>query len=168
MQRCRKARRGVGGCGTGGAGDILLFLTGQAEVDRAVAKINETVAAMPSGSCGDLLALPLYAALPPELQVPRPLSPSPGGKRIRHNFYKVLSGGVAMLSSKLPRLRWEAAGVARAWLARPACGRPWVYTSGCAGGLSSERCFPALFCDSRHVAWDTETIYIALATSRPV
>ncbi len=52
-----------------GAGDILLFLTGQAEVDRAVAKVSDAVACMPAGSCGDLVALPLYAALPPELQV---------------------------------------------------------------------------------------------------
>ena len=51
-----------------GAGDILLFLTGQAEVDRAVAKVSDAVASMPAGSCGDLVALPLYAALPPEMQ----------------------------------------------------------------------------------------------------
>lgn len=47
-----------------------MFLTGQAEVDKAVAKITDAISCMPAGSCGDLLALPLYAALPPELQVP--------------------------------------------------------------------------------------------------
>lgn len=50
------------------AGDILVFLTGQAEIEKAIARINEGVASQPEGSCGPLLALPLYAALPPEMQ----------------------------------------------------------------------------------------------------
>lgn len=51
------------------AGDILMFLTGQAEIEKAVAKLNEEVAALPSDACMDLLVLPIYAAMPPELQV---------------------------------------------------------------------------------------------------
>jgi hypothetical protein len=51
------------------AGDILMFLTGQSEIEKACHKINEAVAALPPGSCQDLLVLPIYAALPPELQV---------------------------------------------------------------------------------------------------
>ena len=52
-----------------GAGDILVFLTGQAEIDKAVRALNDAVRAAPPGSCGDLMVLPIYAALPPEMQV---------------------------------------------------------------------------------------------------
>ena len=51
------------------AGDILVFLTGQAEIDKAVRALNDAVRAAPPGSCGDLMVLPIYAALPPEMQV---------------------------------------------------------------------------------------------------
>jgi hypothetical protein len=51
------------------AGDILMFLTGQSEIEKACHKINEAVAALPPDSCQDLLVLPIYAAMPPELQV---------------------------------------------------------------------------------------------------
>lgn len=53
----------------GAAGDILIFLTGQAEVEKAVAKLTEQVGCMAAGTCRPLLVLPLYAAMPPELQV---------------------------------------------------------------------------------------------------
>eukprot|EP00882_Tetradesmus_deserticola_P020573 GHRQ01022227.1.p2 GENE.GHRQ01022227.1~~GHRQ01022227.1.p2 ORF type:complete len:146 (+),score=70.09 GHRQ01022227.1:1884-2321(+) len=58
-------------------GDILVFLTGQAEIDKAVQRLNREVCNMPEGSTGELLVLPLYAALPPELQlrVFRPAQP---------------------------------------------------------------------------------------------
>ncbi len=46
-----------------------MFLTGQAEIEKAVAKLNEGIASLPPDSCMDLLVLPIYAALPPELQV---------------------------------------------------------------------------------------------------
>ncbi|GLI64430.1 hypothetical protein VaNZ11_007626 [Volvox africanus] len=62
------------------AGDILVFLTGQAEIDKAIGKINEAVASLPAGSAGPLVALPLYASLPPELQV-RVFRPAPEGVR---------------------------------------------------------------------------------------
>ncbi|GBF98616.1 pre-mRNA-splicing factor ATP-dependent RNA helicase-like [Raphidocelis subcapitata] len=51
------------------AGDILVFLTGQAEIEKAVASINAAVCSLPAGSASDLLVLPLYASLPPELQL---------------------------------------------------------------------------------------------------
>jgi HrpA-like RNA helicase len=59
------------------AGDILIFLTGQAEIDKAVQRLNKEVCNLPEGSAGELLVLPLYAALPPELQlrVFRPAQP---------------------------------------------------------------------------------------------
>jgi ATP-dependent RNA helicase DHX8/PRP22 len=63
------------------AGDILVFLTGQAEIDKAVAKLNTAVCSLPEGSAGDLLVLPLYAALPPELQLRVFRPPQPGVRR---------------------------------------------------------------------------------------
>ncbi|KAG1663950.1 hypothetical protein FOA52_001076 [Chlamydomonas sp. UWO 241] len=50
-------------------GDILVFLTGQAEIEKAIARINTEVANLPAGSAGPLLALPLHASLPPDMQV---------------------------------------------------------------------------------------------------
>ena len=61
-------------------GDILIFLTGAADVDKAVRSLNDDVASMPAGACGDLLVLPIYAALPPELQA-RVFAPAPPGVR---------------------------------------------------------------------------------------
>jgi ATP-dependent RNA helicase DHX8/PRP22 len=59
------------------SGDILIFLTGQAEIDKAVQRLNSEVCNLPEGSAGELLVLPLYAALPPGLQlrVFRPAQP---------------------------------------------------------------------------------------------
>jgi hypothetical protein len=59
-----------------------VFLTGQAEIERAVARLNAAVCALPEGAAADLLVLPLYAALPPELQLrvfrpPPPRASSP-------------------------------------------------------------------------------------------
>lgn len=45
--------------------------SGQAEIDKAIARLNEGVASLPAGSCGPLVVLPLYASLPPEMQVGR-------------------------------------------------------------------------------------------------
>ncbi|KAI8466158.1 MAG: DEAH-box nuclear pre-mRNA splicing factor [Monoraphidium minutum] len=61
-------------------GDVLVFLTGQAEIEKAVAAINAAVCALPAGSAADLLVLPLYASLPPEMQL-RVFRSGPGGAR---------------------------------------------------------------------------------------
>jgi ATP-dependent RNA helicase DHX8/PRP22 len=61
-------------------GDILVFLTGQAEIEKAVNAINAAVCALPEGSAADLLVLPLYASLPPELQL-RVFRSGPEGAR---------------------------------------------------------------------------------------
>lgn len=58
-----------------------MFLTGQAEIDKAVSKLNAAVCGLPEGSAGDLLVLPLYAALPPELQLRVFRAPQPGVRR---------------------------------------------------------------------------------------
>jgi ATP-dependent RNA helicase DHX8/PRP22 len=49
-------------------GDILLFLTGQQEIEKATRQIQTKIKSLPSGSIPDLLVLPLYAALHPEQQ----------------------------------------------------------------------------------------------------
>lgn len=61
-------------------GDILLFLTGQAEIDKAVRQLNDAVRSLPPGTCGDFMVLPIYAALPPEMQA-RVFAPAPKGCR---------------------------------------------------------------------------------------
>jgi len=53
---------------TMGAGDILLFLTGQEEIDKAVRRINDEVRSMAEGDCPDIQVLPLYASLSPAMQ----------------------------------------------------------------------------------------------------
>ena len=39
---------------------------------QAVKMLHEEVGSQPEGTCGDMLVLPIYAALPPELQVRPP------------------------------------------------------------------------------------------------
>jgi hypothetical protein len=51
-----------------GPGDILLFLTGQEEIERACKRLNERVRDADETECDDAQILPLYAALPPEAQ----------------------------------------------------------------------------------------------------
>jgi ATP-dependent RNA helicase DHX8/PRP22 len=46
-----------------------MFLTGADEISKAVAALQAGVAELPAGACMDLMLLPIYAALPPELQV---------------------------------------------------------------------------------------------------
>jgi len=61
-------------------GDVLLFLTGADEIERAVSELNARVVAAPADECGDIQCLPLYAALPPDMQA-RVFSPPPPGCR---------------------------------------------------------------------------------------
>eukprot|EP00056_Hartaetosiga_gracilis_P013365 m.220646 g.220646 ORF g.220646 m.220646 type:complete len:717 (-) comp13835_c0_seq1:846-2996(-) len=48
-------------------GDILLFLTGQEEIEEACRKIRSEVEKM-GNSVGDVTVIPLYSSLPPQLQ----------------------------------------------------------------------------------------------------
>jgi HrpA-like RNA helicase len=52
-------------------GDILVFLTGQEEIDSLARLLGERSAQLPEGGQGgqELLVLPIYAALPPDQQV---------------------------------------------------------------------------------------------------
>lgn len=63
-----------------GPGDILLFLTGQDEIEKAILKIEEKIRLLEEGSCMDAIILPLHASLPPEMQV-RVFTPSPASCR---------------------------------------------------------------------------------------
>ena len=48
---------------------MLVFLTGQAEIDAAIAQLQTAMRDLPPDSCKDLLLLPLYSALPLDMQV---------------------------------------------------------------------------------------------------
>ncbi|XP_054787039.1 probable pre-mRNA-splicing factor ATP-dependent RNA helicase DEAH4 isoform X1 [Prosopis cineraria] len=57
-------------------GDILIFMTGQDDIEKLVSKLEDKVQALEEGSCMDAIILPLHGSLPPEMQV-RVFSPSP-------------------------------------------------------------------------------------------
>lgn len=51
------------------AGDVLIFMTGQDDIEKMVAKLEERIQTLEEGSCMDAMVLPLHGSLPPELQV---------------------------------------------------------------------------------------------------
>lgn len=57
-------------------GDILIFMTGQDDIEKLVSKLEDKVRSLEEGSCMDAIILPLHGSLPPELQV-RVFSPPP-------------------------------------------------------------------------------------------
>ncbi|KAJ6801817.1 putative pre-mRNA-splicing factor ATP-dependent RNA helicase DEAH4 [Iris pallida] len=57
-------------------GDILIFMTGQDDIDKMVSKLEERIQSLDEGSCMDALVHPLHGSLPPEMQV-RVFSPAP-------------------------------------------------------------------------------------------
>ncbi|GMY26470.1 probable pre-mRNA-splicing factor ATP-dependent RNA helicase DEAH4 [Fagus crenata] len=57
-------------------GDVLIFMTGQDDIEKLVSKLEDRVRSLEEGSCMDAVILPLHGSLPPELQV-RVFSPSP-------------------------------------------------------------------------------------------
>jgi ATP-dependent RNA helicase DHX8/PRP22 len=59
------------------AGDVLVFLTGQEEIDAMARLLGERAAVLPEG-CAPLVIAPLYAALPPEQQM-TVFEPAPAG-----------------------------------------------------------------------------------------
>lgn len=68
-------------CDEPAGGDILVFLTGQEEIESCERLIRERAAALPPDPDRPaLLALPIYAALPPEQQL-RVFQPAPEGTR---------------------------------------------------------------------------------------
>ncbi|CAH8349750.1 unnamed protein product [Eruca vesicaria subsp. sativa] len=57
-------------------GDILIFMTGQDDIEKLVSKLEERVRSLAEGSCMDAIIYPLHGSLPPEMQV-RVFSPPP-------------------------------------------------------------------------------------------
>ena len=56
-------------------GDVLLFLTGQEEIDTACQILYERMKSL-GDNLPELIILPVYSALPSEMQVPPPVPPS--------------------------------------------------------------------------------------------
>ncbi|KAI3452612.1 hypothetical protein Pfo_009276 [Paulownia fortunei] len=57
-------------------GDVLIFMTGQDDIEKLVSKLEERIQNLEEGCCVDAIILPLHGSLPPELQV-RVFSPPP-------------------------------------------------------------------------------------------
>ncbi|WOK97415.1 putative pre-mRNA-splicing factor ATP-dependent RNA helicase DEAH4 [Canna indica] len=57
-------------------GDVLIFMTGQDDIDKMVSKLEERIQNLEEGSCIDAIVLPLHGSLPPEMQI-RVFSPAP-------------------------------------------------------------------------------------------
>ncbi|ANM60100.1 P-loop containing nucleoside triphosphate hydrolase [Arabidopsis suecica] len=57
-------------------GDILIFMTGQDDIEKLVSRLEEKVRSLAEGSCMDAIIYPLHGSLPPEMQV-RVFSPPP-------------------------------------------------------------------------------------------
>uniref|UniRef100_A0A9I9CZL7 RNA helicase n=1 Tax=Cucumis melo TaxID=3656 RepID=A0A9I9CZL7_CUCME len=62
-------------------GDVLIFLTGQDDIEKLVSKLEEKVYSLEEGSCMDAIILPLHGSLPPELQVRVFSCPPPNCRR---------------------------------------------------------------------------------------
>ncbi|KAK2384094.1 RNA helicase family protein [Trifolium repens] len=63
-------------------GDILIFMTGQDDIEKLVSKLEDKVRALDEGSCMDAIIIPLHGSLPPELQVRVFNPPPPDCRRI--------------------------------------------------------------------------------------
>ncbi|KAL5058158.1 hypothetical protein RYX36_029762 [Vicia faba] len=63
-------------------GDILIFMTGQDDIEKLVSKLEDEVRALDEGSCMDAVIFPLHGSLPPELQVRVFNPPPPNCRRI--------------------------------------------------------------------------------------
>ncbi|OWM76194.1 probable pre-mRNA-splicing factor ATP-dependent RNA helicase DEAH4 [Punica granatum] len=57
-------------------GDVLIFMTGQDDIEKLVSKLEDKIQTLEEGSCMDAIVLPLHGSLPPEMQV-RVFSPPP-------------------------------------------------------------------------------------------
>ncbi|KAI5429503.1 hypothetical protein KIW84_034186 [Lathyrus oleraceus] len=63
-------------------GDILIFMTGQDDIEKLVSKLEDEVRSLDEGSCMDAIIFPLHGSLPPELQVRVFNPPPPNCRRI--------------------------------------------------------------------------------------
>jgi len=66
------------------AGDVLVFLTGEEEIEKCCKRLEVECASLGEEVCGPMLVLPLYSSLPPQQQRkifgPAPKPRQPGGK----------------------------------------------------------------------------------------
>ena len=79
-------------------GDILLFLTGQDEIDTAAATLYERMKSL-GPAVPELIILPVYSALPSEMQVCR----FGGGVVCWQGWYVSYPCGVVLLSVAVSR-----------------------------------------------------------------
>ncbi|XP_057949537.1 probable pre-mRNA-splicing factor ATP-dependent RNA helicase DEAH4 isoform X2 [Malania oleifera] len=63
-------------------GDVLIFMTGQDDIEKLVSKLEERIQSLEEGSCMDAIILPLHGSLPPEMQVRVFTPPPPNCRRI--------------------------------------------------------------------------------------
>ncbi|OVA15404.1 Helicase [Macleaya cordata] len=49
-------------------GDVLIFMTGQDDIEKCVKKLEERIQSLEEGCCMDAIVLPLHGSLPPEMQ----------------------------------------------------------------------------------------------------
>ncbi|OAE32001.1 hypothetical protein AXG93_2772s1100 [Marchantia polymorpha subsp. ruderalis] len=80
-------------------GDILVFLTGQEEIENMERLLTERIAFLPEGS-RKILVAPIYAALPSEQQM-RVFEPAPSGYR-----KVILATNIAETSLTIPGIRY--------------------------------------------------------------
>nr|GEZ23481.1 probable pre-mRNA-splicing factor ATP-dependent RNA helicase DEAH4 [Tanacetum cinerariifolium] len=52
-------------------GDILIFMTGQDDIEKLVSRLEEKIQSLKVGSCMDAVVLPLHGSLPPEIPPPK-------------------------------------------------------------------------------------------------
>jgi len=78
-------------------GDILLFLTGEEEIERCCKRIESEAALLGPDACGPLLVLPLYSSLPPAVQR-RIFGPAPGPRNGRPGRKVIVSTNIAETS----------------------------------------------------------------------
>jgi len=62
------------------AGDVLVFLTGELEIETSCQRIRDEIASNMSDKVGDVLVVPLYSSLPPYKQQ-QIFQPAPGPRR---------------------------------------------------------------------------------------
>ncbi|KAI4340652.1 hypothetical protein MLD38_025465 [Melastoma candidum] len=62
-------------------GDVLIFLTGQDDIEKLVSKLEDRIQSLEEGSCMDAIVLPLHGSLPPEMQESTSDPPPPNCRR---------------------------------------------------------------------------------------
>ena len=97
-------------------GDILVFCTGQEEIESMLSTTRTTAKNLPFG-CSKLIAFPLYAALPSQMQM-KVFDPTPAGTR-----KIIFSTNIAETSITIPGIKYVVdTGKVKARSIRPSSG----------------------------------------------